>query len=55
MIELMSQSQGVNSPTAVKTGIPVSLAAQVFFNGEITQKGVLPPDIFKNSKDFLKN
>lgn len=54
-MEFMSRSQGAISSTAVRTGIPISLAAQMFFNGEITKKGAFPPDVcIINPKDFFK-
>jgi saccharopine dehydrogenase-like NADP-dependent oxidoreductase len=53
-MEFISRSQGAFSSTAVRTGTPISLAAQMFFNGEITQKGAFPPDVCISPKDFFK-
>jgi len=53
-MEFMSRSQGAFRSTAVRTGTSISLAAQMFFNGEITQKGAYPPDVCVNPKEVFK-
>ena len=48
------RSQNGYDSIGIGTGIPMSIAIQMLFKGEITKKGVFPPDVCINPKVFFK-
>jgi saccharopine dehydrogenase-like NADP-dependent oxidoreductase len=53
-VQINSRSQDGYGSTARRTGIPISIAAQMVFNGVITKKGAFPPDVCFDPKLFFK-
>jgi len=53
-VQINSRSQDGYGSTARRTGIPISIAAQMVFNGVITKKGAFPPDVCIDPKLFFK-
>ncbi len=54
IMNFMVRSRGVFSATTVRTGIPISIGAQMILNGELKMKGVFPPEVCIKPEVFFK-
>jgi saccharopine dehydrogenase-like NADP-dependent oxidoreductase len=54
VMKFMCRSRGALSSTAVRTGTPIAIGAQMILNEELKMKGAFPPDICINPEAFFR-